>query len=475
MHFDEEYFNSKEFQELLDSYEIGVEAGCQPFMDADDFVNIADYYNMVGDYDKAVHTVDYAIQLYPDATLPNVFKAREALLKKDYETARQYADKIASKDDPDYHYLVAEILIAKGHIAQADRYLRDYGLTVDSEEYQDFVKDCANLYIDYGISDRAYEWMMRGKPDDSDDFKELMARTFFGLGKFDESERLFNELLDNNPYSKRYWNALANTQFMKEDFTSAVTSSEYAIAIDPDDPEGLLSKANGLFRLNNYEDALNFYQRYEEIVPDNEFELLHHGICLVYLGRKQEAVSVLENALQIADEDSPYLIQIFQELAFCYSSLKKVEKALDILDRIGEEDCDHVDLLVVRGHILLENDRLEEAERSFREAIILSDTSPYVLLRIIVSLYDNHYVKACYQLFKKFFLVLETTGEEFNDGYSYMAICCYDMGNKDEFLYYLRKAIEHNPDEARLVLGFMFPYGTEVKDYYDYMYHKLNQ
>ena len=121
MHFDEEYFNSKEFQELLDSYEIGVEAGCQPFMDADDFVNIADYYNMVGDYDKAVHTVDYAIQLYPDATLPNVFKAREALLKKDYETARQYADKIASKDDPDYHYLVAEILIAKGHIAQADR------------------------------------------------------------------------------------------------------------------------------------------------------------------------------------------------------------------------------------------------------------------------------------------------------------------------------------------------------------------
>ena len=134
-----------------------------------------------------------------------------------------------------------------------------------------------------------------------------------------------------------------------------------------------------------------------------------------------------------------------------------------------------MDLLVVRGHILLENDRLEEAERSFREAIILSDTSPCVLLRIIVSLYDNHYVKACYQLFKKFFLVLETTGEEFSDGYSYMAICCYDMGNKDEFLYYLRKAIEHNPDEARLVLGFMFPYGTEVKDYYDYMYHKLNQ
>ena len=25
------------------------------------------------------------------------------------------------------------------------------------DEYEDYVRDCANLYIDYGISDKAYE------------------------------------------------------------------------------------------------------------------------------------------------------------------------------------------------------------------------------------------------------------------------------------------------------------------------------
>ena len=40
----------------------------------------------------------------------------------------------------------------------------------------------------------------------------------------------------------------------------SVTSSEYAIAIDPEDAEGLLAKANGLFRLENFEEALKYYK-----------------------------------------------------------------------------------------------------------------------------------------------------------------------------------------------------------------------
>ena len=103
---------------------------------------------------------------------------------------------------------------------------------------------------------------MRARQENTDDFKELMARTLFGLGKYDDSERLFNELIDHDPFQKRYWNALASTQFMKEDYSASVTSSEYAIAIDPDDPDAVVSKANGLYRLENYEQALTYFERY---------------------------------------------------------------------------------------------------------------------------------------------------------------------------------------------------------------------
>ena len=173
MPFDEEYFNSEEFRELLDSYEASLDTGQQPFMDASDLVDIADYYNFNGDYDKAVEAVERALDLYPHATLPNVFKARQALAEGNFERARQYAENIENKDEPDYCYLLAEIKIAQGNIEEADRYLRSLEKSVDPEEYEDYIKDCANLYVDYNINEKAYEWMMRSKGDDSTDFKEL--------------------------------------------------------------------------------------------------------------------------------------------------------------------------------------------------------------------------------------------------------------------------------------------------------------
>ena len=468
MQFDEDYFNSSEFREILESYEASVEAGDSPFMDADDLVDIADYYNYQGETDKAIDVIEYALELYPHATLPNVFMARQALMDGDFEEARRLADEIEERDDPDYHYLMAEILIAEERIDEADRYLRDYGTTIDDDEYEDFVRDCANLYIDYSVSDKAYEWMMRSQGDNSDDFKELMARTLFGLGKYQDSERLFNELIDHHPYSKTYWNALASVQFMNEDYSNAVTSSEYAIAIDPQDPEGILSKAHGLFRLGNYEEACKYFERFDQLAGPDAWSLLHQGACLISTDRHQEAIDVLQKGLQATD-DPELLVQIYEEMAFCYSSMRQPDKAIELLDKTEGLPCDHIDMLVVKGHILLENDDVKRAEQTFKQAISESNAAPGVMLRIMVSLYDNRYLAACYRMFKIFFPMLYDANPDFHDGYSYMALCCYDMGKDKEFMKYLKLAVENNPREAKLALGFLFPEDMDTGQYYEYM------
>jgi len=293
--YDKEYFDSKEFQELLGSYETAVRVGDYPFMDADDLIDIADYYNMVDEHDKAVEVVDHALELYPHATLPNVFMARESLLNGDYDAAHRFADAIEGKDEPDYHYLKTELLIAEGKIEQADRYMRDYGMTVPADEYEDFVRDCANLYIDYGISDKAYEWMLRSKGDDSVDFKELMARALFGMGKLKNAQRLYNELIDADPYNSQYWNALASAQFLNGEYSDAVSSSEYSLAINPKDTEALALKASGLTQLGNTEEAVKYCRRYAEIIPD-DYPFM--AACCFELGYAEEFLYFLQMACQ---------------------------------------------------------------------------------------------------------------------------------------------------------------------------------
>ena len=469
---DEGYFDDEEFREMLEDYERTVKSGQPVFMDVDDLADIADYYQQEGRYDDAQQALDRALELQPDSVVALNYQVHNAINQNDFEAAENYLSQIIDQDLPEYTYCRAEIWIAQEEVEKADEYLQQQFKECPQEEWQDFVLDVVNLYTDYGYSEKAMEWMMRAKQDGSDDFKEMMGRTLFGLGKYDDSERIFNELIDRDPFQKRYWNALANTQYMKEDYSASVTSSEYAIAIDPEDAEGLVAKANGLFRLENYEEALDYYRRYSEKEPDDEFGLLHQGTCLINLGQFEEAVCQLLKAEEVSPDDSPYLVEIYQELGFAYSELKMPETALYYIDQTEVLDCDHVDMLVVKGHILLGNGKRKEAENIFKQAVQQSGNSPRTLMRIIVSLYDNHYVEAAYKMFKGFF---KYVGSDWNEGYGYMALCCYELKHDQEFLDYLEICCKRNPEEAKLVLSHLFPEGMKPEDYYEYMLKELKK
>ena len=127
---------------------------------------------------------------------------------------------------------------------------------------------------------------------------------------------------------------------------------------------------------------------------------------------------------------------------------------------------------MVKGHILLNAGRIEESEEVFRQAIVQSENPQQTLLRVIVSLYDNRYLEAAYKLFLRFFSIAP---KGWNEGYAYMALCCYDMKKYDEFLNYLKQACRLNPKEARLVLHHLFPKDVKPEDYYTYIKNKLKK
>lgn len=466
----DDYYDSEEFHDLLDTYEEAVNNGEPVFMDADELAEIADFYQMTGNPDAADRAINLALSLSPGAIAPLSYKIHEALIDGEIDAAKEYLSQIVERDEPDYIYDKAEILIAEDKIEEADQYLRSQLKDLPPEEYQDYVVDIANIYADYGLSEKTMEWIARAKPEDTQDFKELMARTFFGLGKFKESERLFNELIDANPFSKRYWNDLASAQFMNEDYSGAIQSSEFAIAIDPEDPEGIVAKANGLFRLNNYEEALSYYQRYSEMEPDDELALLNAGSCLINLGRFKEAEEVLRLAEEKTPEDSAYLCDVYQELAFALSEDGQTEEALRYMNKTDELDCDHVQMKVIKGHILVAAGRMKEAGNHFGQALKESDNSPRTLMRIIVSFYDNRFIEGAYKLFRMFF---RNVPDDFDEGYAYMALCCYDLKKYDEFLDYLKTACERNPKECRQVLSHLFPEDLTPEKYYDYIKDRI--
>ncbi|MDE7089716.1 MAG: hypothetical protein K2O54_06315, partial [Prevotella sp.] len=62
-----EYFDSEEFRELLADYETSIDAGLPVFMDANELAEIADYYQMSEEYEKAEDAITLALSLSPGA------------------------------------------------------------------------------------------------------------------------------------------------------------------------------------------------------------------------------------------------------------------------------------------------------------------------------------------------------------------------------------------------------------------------
>lgn len=253
---------------------------------------------------------------------------------------------------------------------------------------------------------------------------------------------------------------------MSNRINDSITSSEYSIAIDPEDEEALLNKANGLFSLGNFTEAMDYYQRFLKLCPEEGAAYMFVGNCLLNMGRPEEAMPQYNKALECFKKYSISTSEVNQCRAFTLSQLGHIEQALECLaETDNDPDCNHSEINVIRGHILLEHGRVKEAIKSFVEALQATHFSHEIFFRIAISVYDCGYPTIAYRMFKTYHEAHHNPGDE---GVAYLAACCRQLQKHDEYLKYLNIACQQNPSEARKVLGEYFPTGMDPKDYFDY-------
>ena len=72
---------------------------------------------------------------------------------------------------------------------------------------------------------------------------------------------------------------------MEGQVNEALQSSEFAIAIDPLCDEAIMDKGNCLFTMGKLEQALDYYQRYQKLRPNDPNRETMVGSALVRLGQ----------------------------------------------------------------------------------------------------------------------------------------------------------------------------------------------
>ncbi len=464
---DSNYFKNEDFAESLRSYERSSATGEPIYLDCDQLMDIAEYYHYHGYSAEALRAADKAHELFVDAVAPLVFKARLLLLVgKDPEKAMSVAEQITDKYDLDYFYIKAEIMIACDQVEEADQFLEESLNLINDEDYPDFVIDSAILFVDYELPDMARKWLSRSSETDSPDYRETLGRICHHEGNYKECERIFNDLINDDPYNVYYWNMLAGNQMATQRYNDAISSSEFAIAIDPDNEDALLYKAQALMHLQNYEEAYQYFKRNARLRRLNVDSHLNAGLCLLQLKRHEEALKELRTAERHARRvQTGKLVEVLREEVLVYSQLGDITHALHLVESMVEEGCDPDEATVLRGHIHLGNGDEAEARQCFIEAIEHSQYSGLIMLQSAVSLYDNDYLEAAYSILSQ---ISDEELAHYPSTYVYLAICAHDLHKRAAYLDNLKKAVKKAPYASRMLLSSFFPEGMEISDYYTY-------
>ncbi len=325
------YYKSDKFRRILQQYEESNQYGTGSFLDSEELTDVAEYYHLKGRDAESYEVAELALSILPGSIAPLAFLSRMALLvENNIEKAEEIAESIIDKNDIEYFYLKSEILIVGEKAKEASEYLEEHFADVDEDDKEYYIIDSANLFADYEEMAFAEEWLKKSGQSSTNEYKEIQARILRSKGNFADSEKIFNELIDSNPYAGSYWNYLAQSQFLQSNFNESITSSEYAIAIDPEDEEAILNKANGLFSLGNYEEALKYYERYKQLCQGNDLSVITVTIGHIHLILNDipRAYASFEEAIKTSRTRNATMIQIAMSvfdnghIAYAYQLLK---------------------------------------------------------------------------------------------------------------------------------------------------------
>jgi type II protein arginine methyltransferase len=120
-------------------------------------------------------------------------------------------------------------------------------------------------------------------------------------GDFKAAETVFKRYVGRFPDDSAGWASLAECQFQLRMFAEGIVSSDRAVKLDPASVPAWITRGHCLKALRRVEDALTSYKKANRIRPSAE-AWLHSGLTHLDVGRHQEAIDCLTQAIGLAPE-----------------------------------------------------------------------------------------------------------------------------------------------------------------------------
>jgi tetratricopeptide (TPR) repeat protein len=301
--------NDKEtLRELLKHYDNLRSGRSSAFLEEESFEKIIDYFDDLEDFPKALEAAEISIEYFPFSASLLLRKADVLLSTRKYYEALDILDKVELLDatDINLYILKTDTFLALDKPEKAAELLEQAIGQFEGEEKVELLFELADVYDDYEEFEKVFDCLKLILMEDAVNEEALYKICFWAdfTGRYEESIRLHQEIIDEQPYSELAWFNLAAAYQGLKLYEKAIDAYQYALVIDEKFDFAYRNMGDAFIRLRKYKEAIEALEKVLELSKPEDVIYEAIGHCYDKLRNWAQARFNYRKAVHLNQEDS---------------------------------------------------------------------------------------------------------------------------------------------------------------------------
>ncbi|MDR1810706.1 MAG: tetratricopeptide repeat protein, partial [Prevotella sp.] len=355
----------RDITDLVNRYEQMLETGTAVYFDTEEFDDLAAYYDMLDEVDKAKEIIETGLKIHPGNQMLLLARAKFMTDDAGYQKTLDYLNETFDGYDVELYLLKIECLLQLEQPEQAAT-LAEELLNDDELDEEIILAELGFTYADADYFEDAIallEQSLACNPENIDVLTEL-SYAYEMCDDFDKAIAVSNKALDIDPYACDVWINLGKYYTMQDNYEKAIDAFDFALAVSADGYEVMKLKAHCLSLCGKIDEAIALFE--ECIASNRADDLLYYTMadCYFSMERYDDMLKCLDKYEELHGK-SP---EIFAKKALGWLQKNNLEKACASLMSGMEIDPESEDLSIVTGEFYFRLGEYSNAEFFFLHA-----------------------------------------------------------------------------------------------------------
>lgn len=372
----------RDISELIARYEQMLVSGKSVYFDADEYDELAEYYDKLDDLDSARDIVAQGLHIHPENERLMLKSARFLIYDGKYTEALYFLNSHFGTYDFELYLMKIECLLNMGLYAEA------YQLTaqvLDDEEtdLEVILSELGFLYLEAEYYDEAILYLEKSLEYDPSNREVLddLAYAYEAKGDFEAAVDICNRILDVDPYSLEAWLMLGKLYSLNGNYENAIDAFDFALTLDEKDLSALKLKAHCLILAGRTEEAVDVLKQSLELYPEDDSIYLSLADSYMELALYDDMLKYIGDYEKYAGET----VESTAKKAYAFLLKDDLEQAKILIDQILSVNPESFEANMIAGELNYRLDNMAEAEAFYLKALSIHESDTEDVLEKLVS------------------------------------------------------------------------------------------